>query len=567
MVAGQHDHADAGSPGLRHGIGDPVAQRIGEPHQAQPGEGEALHGGGQGGGIVVPRGSGDGQHAQAPASHRLDVCEHRGTLCGGGMAEVGHGFRRALAGHEHAVAALPGVGHRGAGGRQRVFAQQHLRWRAIRGGGRVQCRGGLVQGAVHGVDRIRAARQHARVEQRAQVGRQRRLHAAALCAGHQLGDRHAVAGEGAGLVGAQHGDRAQRLDRRGAPDQGLVPRHPPRAQREEHREHHREFFRDGGDRQGQAGQDRVRQSATACQEQSRDEHRGGQRQAGEQQHHAADFPLHRRRFHVQAAQRDADLADLGTRAGGGDFGHAVSSHHQRAGMDQRLFAGAIDPTPQRHGFAAQQRFVDLEVDGLQQARVRGHPVALGEEDDVTHHQFAGGQQARAAIAQRACTWAPQFAQGLQRAFGLLFLVDRQADHRQHRQCEQQGFPGVAQHQVERGGGQQEQQHRFAHHAEHDRPVRTPFGLRQGIGAIAQVARAGLHRRQARPAPGWRCRSGVVAGGAVTGKRSGHVALQLRRCAVFRRGRPVRGTPGNVPASRVRARCGHAAHRRHPARRG
>jgi len=320
-----------------------------------------------------------------------------------------------------------------------------------------------------------------------QGGGHHRLRVAALCAGHQLGDRHAVAGQGAGLVGAEHGDRAQRLDRRRAPDQCLVLGHPPRAQREEHREHHRELLRDGGDRQGQAGQDRVRQAAAARHEQGRHQHRGHQRQPGEQGHHAPDFALHRGRLDVQAAQGDADLADLGARAGSGHFGHAVAADHQRAGVDQRFFRGTADPALQRHRFTGQQRFVDVQVGGVQQARIGGNPVAFGKQDDIAHHQFAGGHHARVAVAQHACTWATELAQGVQRAFGFLFLVDRQADHRQHRKAQQQGLAGIAEHQVDRGRSEQEQQHRLAQHAEHDGPVRAMLRSRQGVRAIAAQA--------------------------------------------------------------------------------
>jgi len=132
MIAGQHDHADASGTGLRHGIGDALAQRVGERHQAEPAELEALHDGWQCSDIVVPDGGSDRQYAQAVASHRIDVGEHRRALFGGHVAQVGHGFRRALAGHHDVSATLPDVGDCGAGGRQRIFAQQDLRRRAVR---------------------------------------------------------------------------------------------------------------------------------------------------------------------------------------------------------------------------------------------------------------------------------------------------------------------------------------------------------------------------------------------------------------------------------------------------
>ena len=54
---------------------------------------------------------------------------------------------------------------------------------------------------------------------------------------------HAVLGERAGLVDAQHGGRAKGLDDSRAPRQHLDARETPRAEREEHGQRHREFLR------------------------------------------------------------------------------------------------------------------------------------------------------------------------------------------------------------------------------------------------------------------------------------------------------------------------------------
>ncbi len=71
----------------------------------------------------------------------------------------------------------------------------------------------------------------------------------------QGGDLHLVLGQGAGLVDAQHADRAQGLDRGGAAHQHPVTRQPPGAQRQEDRQHHGELFGHHGDGDGDPRQD------------------------------------------------------------------------------------------------------------------------------------------------------------------------------------------------------------------------------------------------------------------------------------------------------------------------
>ena len=57
---------------------------------------------------------------------------------------------------------------------------------------------------------------------------------------------HAVLGEGAGLVGADDGDRAQGLHGRQLADERLAAQHPLRAQREGHGDDGGQALGDGG---------------------------------------------------------------------------------------------------------------------------------------------------------------------------------------------------------------------------------------------------------------------------------------------------------------------------------
>ena len=74
---------------------------------------------------------------------------------------------------------------------------------------------------------------------------------------------HLVAGQRAGLVGADHRDRAQRLDRRQAADDGVAPRHGLHADRQRDRQHRRQALGDRCDREADDRHEQLRERADA----------------------------------------------------------------------------------------------------------------------------------------------------------------------------------------------------------------------------------------------------------------------------------------------------------------
>ncbi len=78
-----------------------------------------------------------------------------------------------------------------------------------------------------------------------------------LPAAIQLANHHVVFGQRAGFVGAQHGGGTQGFDGIQPPCQHIMTGDAPCAQRHEYRQDHREFFRQGGHRQTDPGQQRV----------------------------------------------------------------------------------------------------------------------------------------------------------------------------------------------------------------------------------------------------------------------------------------------------------------------
>ena len=112
VVAGDHDHLDAGRPAFAHRIGHARPQRIGKADEAQELERE----------IVLrvrpwlPRegGAGDAQHAQALGGHGVHGLRQRGEIRGAEVAKIGDGFRCALGRDDElssAIGSLPDVRH------------------------------------------------------------------------------------------------------------------------------------------------------------------------------------------------------------------------------------------------------------------------------------------------------------------------------------------------------------------------------------------------------------------------------------------------------------------------
>ena len=107
---------------------------------------------------------------------------------------------------------------------------------------------------------------------------------------------------------------------------------------------------------------------------------------------------------------------------------------------------------------------------MQQHQVTGHDLAAG---DALFHASAHHQRARTG----------QIAQRLQRALGLAFLIDGDADHHEHGHQQDQRFVKIAERKVDRAPGDQQQQHRFAHDFQRN-PQHVPtLAARQLVGSV------------------------------------------------------------------------------------
>ena len=273
VVAGDHGDADAGPPARGERVGHAGARRVLQPDEARAAQ------------VALGRRRrrrrsgtrdgrrGDGEHPQAavaPSGRGLG----RGPAVAGAAGE--HGVRRALH-RQHAVAPTPtsaaGAGRTGsaaAGGvPRRRPATPTRRARASRAASIgspdrdppavvVPDRGRWSSAPRRGPGRApRPARRPVR-RRRRRSARSRPRGPWPLPAGVQhLDDGHLVAGQRAGLVGADERGRAERLDRLQAPDQGVARGQPLGAEGQRQGDGRQQALGDERDRDADGEQEAV----------------------------------------------------------------------------------------------------------------------------------------------------------------------------------------------------------------------------------------------------------------------------------------------------------------------
>ena len=132
--------------------------------------------------------------------------------------------------------------------------------------------------------------------------------------------RHLVAGQRAGLVGADHRRGAERLDGRQLAHDGVGRRHAPHADAQSHGHDRRQRLGDGGDRQRHGEQEEAEDDVEG--EGGRTEQPGGEHDGADAEHDdaealagAVEFLLQRRRLLLGGFEQARDAADFGRHAG------------------------------------------------------------------------------------------------------------------------------------------------------------------------------------------------------------------------------------------------------------
>ena len=254
-------------------------------------------------------------------------------------------------------------------GRQRVLAHKE-RARPVSGVARRGQRSRDVQRALHRVEGVDATCEHRRFDDDPACLRpplRMTRHANLVLSGNDVRDLHAVLGQRAGLVDAQHGGRAERLDRRHATSEDAAAGDPPGAEREEHGQHDRELLWQDGHRHRDACEQPffpLLRRAAACRGVEHDDDQAGcESDNCEIAHHPAGLNLQRGRVRRNEPECHADAAEFGAHAGRYDLAQPLAGRDERPREQawKTVAAGTLQlrghsrrARPHRGGLAGQQ---------------------------------------------------------------------------------------------------------------------------------------------------------------------------------------------------------------------
>ena len=276
-------------------------------------------------------------------------------------------------------------------------------------------------------------------------------------------DGHLVLGQGAGLVGADDGGRAQGLDGGQPADQDAHAGHALHPQRQRHGGDGGQPLGHRGDGQRDADLQHVQERVAAKPARQDDDEAERQDDADQQATELGQLPLERRVPVVRLLDQRADLADLGAHAGGGDEHPAAPVRDRRAHeehvppvAERRVLVGdGFDGLGDRLRLAGQGGLLHLQPHALDDAPVGGHPRPGVEDDDVAGHQLGRGDLVLLPIADDVGHRRDLLPEGGERLLRL--PLGQEADGRVQDDDDQDGdrLDALAQGEGHRGRRQQQ----------------------------------------------------------------------------------------------------------------
>ncbi len=438
VVTGDHGDADARGPARRDRLLHVIARRILQAHQAE--ELEVLFGVLPG--LLVTR-------LRRPARHRqhaqpaLSQCRDGVLSTVRRHAQRQYRFRRT--GHVHAIgvhngrSAAPGVERESRGIRRRavlahtcgedvqgdlhrvadrkppVVLVEHVgdRGAPLRAGGQFTHLLDRLRSPVHGCGRLVAGAVHGHLTTR-------RPH---------VHDRHLVARQRAGLVGADERRRSQRLHRVELAHQRVLGGHVLRRTGQRQRDGRQQPLRHERHRDADGEQEPFREREP---EQDRDAEE-------DRAHHDSEHGDHHHDL-VQLGREGAArwLGLLGQRGDARELRVPAGRGHQHRRLAFRDVGARVHllpgNRPRRHALPSQHRLVDGQPRRGQHLAVGTDPRTWLQQQLVTGHQIGGVDLAEMAVPSHRGAQRHQVAQALRRAVGTVFLREREAtvEHDHHR---------------------------------------------------------------------------------------------------------------------------------------
>ena len=227
--------------------------------------------------------------------------------------------------------------------------------------------------------------------------------------GDNVAHRHLVAGQRAGLVGADDRHGPERLHTREPPHEGVAPRHPLQSDRQHERHYRRQSFRHGGhgkaDRSQQqigktAGLDEPTDAAATNDLDDGNQADNDDAQPDQNPPQAGEPLLQRRRLIRRLPEEAGNPSKLRVHAGGNDNRHAPPCRHHRAGVEERMPVAErrVDRLGVGHAFlcrqalAGERRLLRGEEKCLDEPGIGRHMVTGFDLDAVPDHEVFSGNR-------------------------------------------------------------------------------------------------------------------------------------------------------------------------------
>ena len=147
--------------------------------------------------------------------------------------------------------------------------------------------------------------------------------------------------------------------------------------------------------------------------------------------------------------------------------------------------------PAAGGLPGEEGLVRLQIDLLQQAGIRGHPVAGVQHQHVSRHHFPGGDGPLFTFPDDGGHRRRQLLQGRGGLFRPVFLDKTQHHAGQHNGQNDPGVQAFPQDKGDHRGRQQDGDQEIGELAQQDAPGRNFFARGQLVGAVALQALLGL----------------------------------------------------------------------------
>ena len=520
MIAGQHHRSQASLAQPRDRLLDAGRRRIGESDE--PDEGQPVK-------CVLPRpahlAAGDREHPQSRAGKPIVHGDEGGAVLviDGHLAVGSHQFRaqledaarRALRRDDHAAARRVEGRHQLPLARERDHAQGSTlaHRRTANALERVQ------HSAIDGIDqgardvpaislelaivvgrRLLPARLCGRTEERQQVisrscgaiGPQ--VHFAP--GGPDAHDRHLPRRQCPGLVRANHGGRAERLDRGEPAYERVPPGHAAHADGQRNRRHGWKRFGNSRDRQRNAGLDDKTPWRTLYRAQRGDH--GGDRQGEPDQTMAKRIepPLERRALFRHRSDERADAAHLG--GGTRCHYHRASGPHRHGralvkhvdAIRQRRIDGkdGIGVLRDRKRFTSERGLREAQVGRRQEARVCRHPMARARLDHIARHERVRIDHSELPVTNHWRARDVELEQRLHRTPGSPFgrETDDRVDH--EHDADRAGLQPIAECQRHECRRQKQDNHDTGQLIAKDAERRRRRGWSETVGSVLLEAR-------------------------------------------------------------------------------